>query len=128
MTVVALVLDALATYRLTKLVVDDTLTAEARDAVVRTAYEAAGRRAATEVEHPEVLTSRLPDAWATCVVPNDPDPPKLATLATCPWCASVYIGFGVVALRHFVPGFWRPIARALAFSAVAGLVSQATSA
>jgi hypothetical protein len=41
----------------------------------------------------------------------------------CRWCASIWIGFGVVALRRFAPRVWDPAARGLAFSAAAVLVA-----
>lgn len=119
---IALALDALATFRLTKLVVDDQLTAELRDAVIESAYETAGRAAQMRELHPEALT--YPSGWAEAVVPNDPNAPKLAFLVTCPWCAGMWVALGVVAARRLVPRAWAPLARALAFSAVAGLMSE----
>jgi hypothetical protein len=123
-TALALAVDALATFRLTKLVVDDQLTAEARDAVIEAAYESAGRAREMRHLHPEVAESRMPSVWADCVVPNDDDPPKLAFLVTCPWCAGMWVALGVTALRSIAPRLWEPLARALALSAVAGLVSE----
>lgn len=114
-------MDAGAAYRLTRLVVADQLTAEARDAVVRAAYEAAGARARQEQLHPEVHTH--PGAWAEQVVPNDPDPPKLAILVTCPWCAGMWVALGVVLARNVAPRWWGPLARALATSSLTGLVA-----
>jgi hypothetical protein len=49
--------------------------------------------------------------------------PKLVELASCRWCISVYVGFGVVAARQVAPRAWTPVARALACSSVAGLLS-----
>lgn len=126
--IATLVLDALATYRLTKLVVDDQLTAEPRDAVVQAAYAAAGRR-----EH--MLAgyegggdpNGYPGFWAEEVVPNDMDPPKLAILVTCPWCAGMWISLGVVAARRIAPRLWAPLAKALSFSTVSGFLAEAQS-
>ncbi len=119
-----LLVDALATYRLTKLVVDDQITAEWRDAVIRWAYETqddpdTGMHIA-QAAGIEVLT---PGAWAE-IVANDPDPPKLAYLVTCPWCASVHCAALVVLARRLFPRWWAGVGEALALSAVAGLVSE----
>lgn len=111
------VTDALAAYRLTKLVTDDVLTAELRDAAVLRAYGRAGRGLTVDGTEP------YPGQWADAVG-NDSDPPKLAVLVTCPWCASFWLGLLVVAFRRLVPRAWGPLADALAFSAAAGLVAE----
>lgn len=111
-----LLLDALATFRLVRLVTSDTITAEARDAVIRRAYARAGRAT-------KPFDGR-PGAWADDVVPNDPDPPKLATLVTCPWCAGFWVALAVTAARRWAPRSWALAAEALALSAAAGLVSE----
>lgn len=41
----------------------------------------------------------------------------------CPFCVSVYVGFGVVAARAVVPRLWGPVGRALALSDVAGILA-----
>lgn len=110
-------LDALAAYRLTKLVTSDVLTSEVRDGVVLAAYSRAGRVLAID------SVQRYPGQCADAVA-NDADPPKLAVLVTCPWCASFWLGLAVVALRRLFPRLWGPLAEALAFSAVAGLVAE----
>lgn len=112
-----LLLDALATFRLVRLVTSDTITAEARDAVIRRAYVRAGRSTAKPFDG-------RPGGWADDVVPNDPDPPKLATLVTCPWCAGFWVALVVVAARRRAPRSWALVAEALALSAAAGLASE----
>lgn len=99
----SLVIDALATARLTRLITRDSITEPLRDEWVMEAYERAGREA------PEFGTV------------FDEDPPMAATFITCPWCVSVWVGVGVVAARRFAPALWGPIARALALSQVAGM-------
>lgn len=116
-----LVVDALAAYRLTKLVVDDQLTAEVRDAIIEAAYVAAGRREGVLADHEG---ARTPGFWADEIVPNDPDPPKLAFLVTCPWCAGMWVALGTVAAGRIAPKLWRPLADALATSAAAGLIAE----
>lgn len=41
------------------------------------------------------------------------------TLITCPWCCSVYVGFAVFAIDHYL---WRPPFWLLAFVAATALV------
>jgi hypothetical protein len=53
--------------------------------------------------------------------------PRLAELAVCPWCISVWIGFAVSLLLHLkVPGV-RVVTSALAFSLAAGLAAEASA-
>lgn len=113
---IELLLDSLAAYRLTKLVVDDQLTAEWRDAIIGAAYTAVGRG----TEGPSEVT---PGAWVDFVVEDD-DPPKLAFLVTCPWCAGMWVSLGVVVLDAVAPRPWRHLRRALAMSAAAGLIAE----
>ena len=50
--------------------------------------------------------------------------PKLAELAVCPWCISVWIGALVALAIHLrVPGV-RLVASALAFSLAAGVINE----
>ncbi len=86
----SLLLDAVATYRLTRLLIEDDLLDRPRAAVF------------------ERLAGH----------------PKLTELASCPWCLSVWCAFGVLAARRFAPRAWDPIARALTFSAMAGVMSE----
>jgi hypothetical protein len=44
--------------------------------------------------------------------------------ASCPWCVSVYVAAGVVALTALVSAQWKYVAFVLAFSAVAGLLAD----
>lgn len=101
--------DALAAYRLTRLVTTDVVTTPVRDAVIRWAYR----------DHP-------PAGWAltpTERVALDDDPPPVAKLVTCSWCAGVWVGAGVVVAAAVAPRTWRHARRALACAAVAGWLS-----
>lgn len=49
---------------------------------------------------------------------------KAVELLTCPYCASVWLALAVVAARAALPRPWGAAARVLAFSAVAGLLSE----
>lgn len=108
-----MIVDVLAVFRVTRLVVKDDITEPPRKALVELAYSMAGRR------------MLVPDSDATAIeiVATDPEPPKIARLVTCPWCASIYVAFGVVAARRWAPRLWGPLADALALSAAAGLLA-----
>lgn len=49
---------------------------------------------------------------------------KAITGLQCYWCTGMYVAFAVVAARAVVPRVWGPVARALAFSAAAGIVDH----
>lgn len=51
------------------------------------------------------------------------EPPALAELLECNWCAGMYVAAGVVAARRFLPGVWGPLAKILATSMVVGEVA-----
>lgn len=105
-----LVVDALAVYRLTRLATADVLTEDARRALVEFAYSIAGR-IAPEADTAEEVVARDID-----------EPPKLAVLVTCRWCAGMWVALGVVFVaRRF--RWWPAMADALACSAAAALVA-----
>lgn len=83
------VVDALATYRLTRLIVDDKITTKLRN----------------------TATNR----WGQH---------GIGYLVNCPWCTSVWVGVGAVAVRRLFPKVWAPVAEAMAFSAAAGWLSS----
>lgn len=120
--VIETLIDVLATFRLTRLVTTDTITAEVRDGVIEAAYRADG--AYEHVASRHLGEDNHPGAWADYVTSGeDLDPPKIATLVTCPWCAGMWVALLVVALRRIAPGLWRPLGRALALSGAAGLIA-----
>ncbi len=92
-----LVVDALACFRLTRLVIEDDITAPLREKVKHAAMR--------EVDSPGLAA-------------------KIETLLSCPWCVSVYVGFGIVVLRRAAPRLWGPIATALALSAATGIIAE----
>jgi hypothetical protein len=87
--------DALATYRLTVLIKDDKITERLRQAVFRR-Y---GHLEEADVRNPSYLLG-------------------------CPWCLSMYFGVVAVAGRRYAPAAWKPLSRALAFSATTGLMAE----
>jgi hypothetical protein len=48
---------------------------------------------------------------------------KIAELLTCPWCLSIWVGAAVTLARAAAPRVWGMIARGLAFSAGAGVIT-----
>jgi hypothetical protein len=48
-----------------------------------------------------------------------------SALLDCPWCLSIWVAGGAVAFRRVAPRVWRVLARVLASSAVAGVISEA---
>lgn len=93
-----LLLDAVATYRLTRLVVHDTIIERQR--------------------------GDLLDALEDGTRPFTRKHLKVAELLGCPWCVSIWLGAGVVAARRVAPRLWDPIATMLTASAIAGILSR----
>lgn len=117
MTTTDLALDAMAAYRITKLITDDEITAPIRDRIIQRAYGARLVR----LDEFTLPTGRFD--WTALAI-DDPDPPKLATLLTCRWCMGVHIGFGVVVARRLFPRWWPDVARALAYATAAALLAN----
>jgi hypothetical protein len=108
-----LLTDVLATYRLTRLATVDVIAEPARRAVLR--RTGALPADATVEEDPRVTQD---------VVEDLEEPPRLATLVTCRWCAGVWIAAGVSVARLVAPAVWDPVARGLALSAGAVLLAR----
>lgn len=134
MSALWLLVDALAAFRITWLVVEDYLTAAPRQWLIRAAYR---RKLRHDLGALETLMERArknggvdfekhPDAWEQ-VVELDERPPRLAYLWTCPWCAGLWVSAGVIVARHAAPGAWTPIAEVFAVAAVAALVAEYAS-
>lgn len=104
---VLLILDALAVYRLARLVTTDTLLQPLRDRI----------RAPWRIEHhgnATVANGRRQSGlrwW-------------LAELVQCPWCMSVWFAAGVTILQATVPAVWLYASVWLALSAVAGALGE----
>jgi len=106
---VELAVDVLATYRLTRLATADVISEPLRQAVLRRVGLSA---------------SGDPNTPAEALVAAEDDPPPLATLVTCRWCAGIWIAAGVGLARSVAPQAWSPVARALALSAGAVLLAR----
>lgn len=107
-----LAVDGLAAYRLTRLATADIISEPWRRSVVDRLV-ANGHEDAAEGE------------TAQDVVDAMVEPPRLARLLTCRWCAGVWIAAGVVGARAVAPRVWEPVARTLALSAAATLIARA---
>lgn len=114
MPVAIIVLYALATARITRLVTTDKLTLPPRRAVVRWAFRRRYGAAPGE---------GLDEELAAAAADN---PPALAYLVNCPWCVSVYVGAVVAPLAWFWgTSPWLAVpALALAFSYVTGFLAS----
>lgn len=107
-----LAIDGLAAYRLTRLATADVISEPWRRSIVDRAVANGGE------EPPEADT-------AQDVVDALSEPPKLARLITCRWCAGMWIAAGVVGARAVAPRAWSPVAKTLALSAAATLIARA---
>lgn len=101
---ILLLLDALAVFRLTHLIIDDAVAAPLRDLLIGHAYG----------ETRDMAGMRPPVAAR----------PRMAMFLACPWCVSFWLAIPVVALQALLPGVCLVVCAALAFSAVAGLLSR----
>lgn len=106
-------IDVLATYRLTRLATADVISEPARHTAVSRLLRASDHA-------PEAGAGQT----AQQIVEAQEDPPKLATLITCRWCAGMWIAAGVVGARTLAPDAWNVVARGLAFSAGAALLAR----
>lgn len=96
-----LVTYALATYRGTRLVMDDEILAEARETALN---------ALDTVRDENPHLKDVAD--------------KLEYLIGCPWCVSVWVGGALLVLRHYAPKAADMVAGALALSAVTGIAKS----
>lgn len=125
MTLAALLVFALAVSRVTRFVTADVLFNGPRERVVAWAWARrhGGQLVSARSEDGDPL-GQLP-MWQAAKA-NGGVEPKLATLATCPWCASIYVAAVAAPLWFWLgssPWVLVPAA-ALAFSYVTGLLAQ----
>lgn len=96
-------MDALAAYRLTRLVTEDTITKPLRDEIVDRGSTVPGFAG----------TGQPGRGWRYA-----------AKLVECPWCAGFWIACGVTIARRVAPRVWEPVAVALATSAAVGALAE----
>ena len=77
-----------------------------------------GRMGATV--HVTATTDRISDPLREAIGRRWPES-RLDVLVNCPWCTGVWVAAGVQAASTFAPRAWRPVARALAVAAIAGV-------
>lgn len=106
-----LAIDGLAAYRLTRLATADVISEPWRRSVVDRLVETGPEPAAPGETAQEVVDAMV-------------EPPRLARLLTCRWCAGMWIAAGVVGARAAAPRAWEPVARTLALSAAATLIAR----
>jgi len=99
-----LILDALAVFRLTRLVVLDAIADPIRRRLL-------GSRPGT---------TRTLSGERVLVVAR----PRLAEFLACPWCVSIWAAVAIVALQAFAATACVYVTAVLAFSAVAGLLAD----
>lgn len=90
------VIDALATYRLTKLVIDDYITQDLRDKAFAELAKLENNKLARKAEY----------------------------LLTCPWCVSIWAAGFLVLLRLTAPNLAQYLNTLLAASAVTGVLYE----
>lgn len=114
MTWLQLVLEALATFRITRLVVTDEITQPMRDWFQ-------GR---TRIEH---LQNQITQEILATRYVRDPRRPVswcLYRVTGCAWCTSVWVGAAVVGAWYAQPSVTIYVCAAAGASAVAGLISE----
>jgi hypothetical protein len=99
-----LALDGLAVFRLTRLLISDTITAPVRERLY-------GRR-------PGVTRDMGGERIMVAARP------RLAEFLSCPWCVSPWLAAAVTACQALAPAVWLYPSCVLAFSAMAGLLSE----
>lgn len=95
MLVLTFVIDALATYRLTRLLIEDEILRTPRVAIL------------------ELLESET-------IGPES----KLAYFLQCPWCMGFWCAILVLCARRACPKVWSNLALVLALSATTGLIAE----
>lgn len=131
MTLLDLLEDSLATYRLTRLVTKDKIAEPLRHWWIRDAYAGAEYPAApTRQWARDALEGRNGQREdPEQAVQLDPEAPKLAYFITCPWCVGIWIALLCALLRWILPApAWRALRRMLATSAIAALVETQAEA
>lgn len=114
-----LALDAVAAYRLTRLATADTITEPLRGSIITASYAWNG-------DEDQLAMQRQANPFSTWadLVSMDPEPPKMAKLVTCRWCAGWWISVLVVVMRRRHPRLWQPVAEVAACSAAAALIAR----
>lgn len=103
-SVLLLILNALAVFRITRLVTADTILEGVRDLLTGPRYAGGRDRSGFR----QIVLKRA----------------RLAEWITCPWCVSPYAAVLVVTAQSLIPTVWFYVACVLAFSAVSGILAE----
>lgn len=95
------VIDALAVYRLTRLVTRDTITEEIRETIKQ-----------------ELQTT------AEAGIAPEKSIQKIVYFLECDWCMSVWVASAAYCMKKYIPETWSTISYVLAASAVAGALAN----
>lgn len=114
--------DMLAVHRLTRLATLDEITRPWREQLIERSYvhHRWVRDDGVVVER-HLPEHEGPGGWETAVEVDGLGAPRLATLITCRWCASVWVALAVVVVRR--RRWWRPVGRLLALSSASTLLA-----
>lgn len=125
-SLIELGLDALATFRITRLITTDRITRAPRVKVIRHAYEHRGQRLeySNDSDLPGPTHIRMSDGQVENLAHDDDDVPELAAFIVCPWCVGMWVAFGVIGARVACPRAWAWARRPLALSAITGLLAS----
>lgn len=104
-----LVVLALATYRVARIIAEDTISEPARERMYRWAWDDAHPDESVDDDGKRVLLAHPRAAWRTWV----------HGLFTCPLCIGVWTAAALYALWRFVD--WEPVNVAIVMLAIAGL-------
>ena len=109
-----LVVYGLAVFRVVRFFVSDAMLATPREKL----------RERSHVEQVRTVIERGNER-AECRTVGKPGVALVVwMLMTCSWCLSVWVGLGAVLALHLWPGVSFDVALVLAFSAVAGILSE----
>jgi hypothetical protein len=112
-TFIALVIYLLAAYRLTILIVKDSIFNGVRDWIRDHGYKTQTQTDLRGEVHTRVTAINLFWSW-------------LHDLISCEWCTSIWVGTVVVLLQHYQQSWFQYVCFALALSSVASVMSEKT--
>lgn len=113
----ALIVDAVAAARITRLVTMDVISEPVRGRLIRAAYLVArGEDEVGDRERDEPYST-----WTERAA-DDREAPSFATLLVCPWCTGFWVAVGVVGLRRRAR-WWPAVSEAFAVAYAAGILA-----
>jgi Protein of unknown function (DUF1360) len=108
-----LIVMALATHRLTRLIVRDGIAEGAREWLRRRGYEQGALVDNFSGEQKASVTRSRHNLWSW-----------LFELVSCSWCVSVWTGGGVVAIMYFQSDWSKFVVLALALSSLGSILEE----